>query len=131
LRNPSLYIAPSKLGGRGVFTGVHIKKGELIEICPVIILKDGESKLLDTTTLYDYYFFWGEGEKQSCIALGYGSLYNHNAPSNADYLMDYGTTSIEVFAVSNIDIGDEITINYNGDPNDKTPPWFLTDGKKR
>ena len=42
MRNPSLYIAQSALGGRGVFTGAPIKKGDMFEVCPVIVMKEGE-----------------------------------------------------------------------------------------
>ena len=131
MRNPSLYIAQSALGGRGVFTGAPIKKGDMIEVCPVIVMKEGEMAVLDTTTLYDYYFLWGDDQKQCAIALGFGSLYNHSAPSNADYFMEFEELFIEIYAVRNIDAGEEITINYNGDPNDKAPTWFMTDGRYR
>jgi hypothetical protein len=131
LRNPALYIAPSDLGGRGVFTGVPIKKGDLIEICPVIVMKKGEIPLLDKTTLYDYYFLWGDDQEQSAIALGYGSLYNHAAPSNADYGMDFDYETIEIQAIRDIEAGEEITINYHGDPHDTSPTWFMTDGRAR
>ncbi len=131
MRNPTLYIAQSSLGGRGVFTGAPIKKGDMIEVCPVIVMKEGEMAVLDTTTLYDYYFLWGDDQKQCVIALGFGSLYNHFAPSNADYFMEFEELYIEIFAVRNIAAGEEITINYNGDPDDAAPTWFMTDGRER
>ena len=128
MRNPTLYIAPSSLGGRGVFTGAPIKQGDLIEICPVIVLKEGEMEILDKTTLYDYYFLWGDSQKQCAVALGYGSLYNHFCPANGDYFMDFEAQIIEIYAVRYIDAGEEITINYNGDPKNAEPTWFMTDG---
>jgi uncharacterized protein len=129
MRNPALYIAPSDLGGRGVFTAAPIFKGDLIEICPVIVLNDGDMPLLDKTALYDYYFLWGDDQKGCAVALGFGSLYNHDAPSNADYGMDFDDHTIEIRAERDIVAGEEITINYNGDPNDATLPWFMTDGR--
>ena len=131
MRNPALFIADSELGGRGVFTGVPIMKDDAIEICPVILMKKGEMAVLDKTTLYDYYFLWGDEQEQCVIALGYGSLYNHFAPSNADYGMDFEGQTIEIFAVRDIEAGEEITINYHGDPYDESPTWFMTDGKER
>lgn len=131
MRNPALFIADSDLGGRGVFTSVAISKDESIEICPVIVMKVGDMTLLDKTTLYDYYFLWGDDQEQCVIALGYGSLYNHLAPSNADYGMDFDEQTIEIFAVRDIGAGEEITINYHGDPFDESPTWFMTDGKER
>jgi uncharacterized protein len=125
-----LYIAPSPLGGRGVFTARKIHAGEPIEICPVIVMKPGELELLDKTVLYDYYFLWEDEEenlKTCAIALGFGSLYNHIAPSNADYEMDFELQTIRIFAVQDIQAGTEIMINYNGDPADATPTWFMED----
>jgi uncharacterized protein len=131
VRNPNVFIAESDLGGRGVFTSAPILKNELIELCPVIVMKVGEMPILDKTTLYDYYFLWGDDQEQCVIALGYGSLYNHLAPSNADYGMDFDGQTIEIFAVRDIEAGEEITINYHGDPLDESPTWFMTDGKVR
>ncbi len=131
MRNPALFIADSDLGGRGVFTSADILKDEAIELCPVIVMKVGEIPILDKTTLYDYYFLWGDDNEQCVIALGYGSLYNHVAPSNADYGMDFDGQTIEIFAVRDIRAGEEITINYHGDPYDESPTWFMTDGKER
>ena len=131
MRNPALYIAPSDLGGRGVFAGAPIKKGDLIEICPCIVLKEGEMEILDKTTLYDYYFLWGDNQEQCAMALGFGSLYNHFAPSSADYFMDFEEQIIEIFAVRDIDAGEEVTINYHGDPKNSEPTWFMTDNRIR
>ena len=129
MRNPNLYFATSSLGGRGVFTTSSIKKDEIIEICPVIVMQPGEIETLDKTTLYDYYFLWGDEGTQCAVALGYGSLYNHFCPSNADYVMDFDEHTIDIFAARDIKAGEEITINYHGDPYDDTPPWFMTDGR--
>jgi uncharacterized protein len=131
VRNPALFIAESNLGGRGVFTSAPILADESIEICPVIVMKRGDMAILDKTTLYDYYFLWGDDHEQCVIALGYGSLYNHIAPSNADYGMDFDGQTIEIFAVRDIKEGEEITINYHGDPFDESPTWFMTDGIER
>ena len=131
MRNPNLFIAQSTLGGRGVFTHEPIKSGDMIEICPVIVMKHGDKDALDTTTLYDYYFLWGDDEDQCALALGYGSLYNHFAPSNADYFMDFDAQTIEIRAVKYIDAGKEISINYHGEPKNAAPTWFMTDDRKR
>jgi uncharacterized protein len=131
MRNPTLYIAPSDLGGRGVFTGAPIMKDDLIEVCPVLVMKVGEMEVLDKTTLYDYYFLWGDDQKQCVIALGFGSLYNHFCPSNADYFMDFDELTIEIYAIRDIEAGEEITINYHGDPHNPEPTWFMTDGRER
>jgi uncharacterized protein len=134
LHSQDIYVAASPLGGRGVFAGKKIYKGDIIEVCPMLPMKVGEMEMLDKTTLYDYYFLWEDDEKniKTCaIALGFGSLYNHAAPSNADYEMDFDLNTLDVMAVRDIEAGEEITINYHGDPYDDSPTWFMTDEQKR
>jgi hypothetical protein len=130
-RIADLYISESKLGGRGVFAGSSIQKGELIEVCPVIICGEGDKAHFDKTALYDYYFMWGDDESKTAIALGFGSLYNHHCPANTEFLADYDDNTIDFYALRYIEAGEEITINYHGNPFDETAPWFMTDGKKR
>ena len=125
LQRRAIFIDQSPLGGRGVFAAEPIKAGEMIEICPVLVMNSGDLALLDKTFLYDYYFLWGESGEDCAVALGFGSLYNHFCPSNADYDMDFDNKNIEFIAVQDIAMGDEITINYHGDPIDPSPTWFM------
>jgi SET domain-containing protein len=69
-------------------------------------------------------FLWGDTHKQSAIALGYGSLYNHSRAANADYESYYEEEEIHIIAYKDIQPGEEVTINYNNDPNSQTPMWF-------
>jgi SET domain-containing protein len=123
-RLPSLYIAPSPLGGRGVFTAEAIPAGSLIEICPVIVLSKKDCEQIHKTCLYDYYFLWGEEDEACALALGYGSLYNHSFEPNAEYSPDFETDTFEFLALNDISPGEEITVNYNGDPEEQAPLWF-------
>lgn len=123
-RIPGLYIAKSRSKGRGVFCTTFIPKDSLIEICPVIIIPEHEVEIIHETDLHDYYFVWGEQDKQAAIALGYGSLYNHSYRPNADYLFDLHNDCIEVKAIKDIAAGKEITFNYNGEPSCKDELWF-------
>jgi SET domain-containing protein len=123
-RIPILYFAASPLGGRGIFTADRIPKNTLIEICPVIVLPPEELPLIHGTRLHDYYFFWGEEEKECAIALGFGSLYNHSYEPNAQYRADYDDRTIEFYTLRDVKAGEEITVNYNGDPDDAGDLWF-------
>src|SRR4051794_2666299 len=68
--------------GRGVFASSPIRKGELIERVPVLVLTiDEYYDGICTTTLAHYCFNWREGTV--ALALGYGSLYNHSYRPNA------------------------------------------------
>ncbi len=123
-RLPALYFGPSPLGGRGVFTNTWIPEGAVLEICPVIVLPAEELPVIHNTKLHDYYFMWGWDDDQCAIALGYGSLYNHAYTPNAQYLIDIDNETIEFIALRDIQKGEEVTVSYNGDPEDKTRVWF-------
>lgn len=130
-RVPCLFIAESSLGGRGVFTGEHLEEGDLIEICPVIVLPEADLPIIHRTKLHDYYFLWGDDQQQCAIALGYGSLYNHAYEPNARYLLDYEHDTIDFYCIKKIEAGEEITVNYNGEPEVKTPVWFDGETERR
>lgn len=130
-RLPFLYVRESQLGGRGVFTLEDIPEDSLIEICPVIVLSEYDLKLVHQTDLHDYYFLWGEDQSQCAIALGYGSLYNHSYHPNARYLLDYDKHTIDIYTIKDIEAGEEIMVNYNGEPDDPSPVWFHQPNYKR
>jgi len=108
--------------GRGVFAQQKINKGELIERAPIIVFTPEEWQLIDKTILTNYCFNWGD--KQGAMALGYGALYNHSFNPNAKYIKNQREMAIDFAALTEIEAGAEITVNYNGAPNDNTPVWF-------
>jgi SET domain-containing protein len=124
--NGRLYIQVIPGKGRGVFSYEPIEPGEVIEICPMIPLEGMDLKALDGTPLYDYYFLWGKNEEQAAIALGYGSLYNHDYAPNATYDMYFEEKIIVVYALRAIAAHEEITFNYNGSPEAAERVWFDT-----
>lgn len=130
-RIPHLYVAPSKLGGRGVFTSKKIPKGAIIEICPAIVSPKKELKHIDKTVLFNYYFEWGEDYKDGAFILGYGSLYNHSYKPNAHYLADFEMQTVDFFALEDIPAGSEICTNYNGQPDDQSELWFSVKKAKK
>ncbi len=121
---PHIYIANSPNKGRGVFAARPLKKGEPIELCPVLVLSNEDTELIIRSKLYHYYFVWGDDSSRSGLAPGFGSLYNHSYQANARYQVDYEAETLEIFAYRDIEAGEEIFINYNGEPNDPEPVWF-------
>jgi len=108
--------------GRGVFARRPIRKGEVIERVPVLILEERDYKKgMDTTLLAGYVFAWGEG--QIALALGYGSLYNHSFKPNARY-QDVRPRTKQFVALRAIKAGEEVTVNYNGTPKSRAKVWF-------
>jgi SET domain-containing protein len=108
--------------GRGVFARRLIREGEVIERVPVLVLPVAETKNGSAPSrLAGYCFQWGRGTV--AVALGYGSLYNHSYKPNARYDDESGQTKVFT-AIREIVAGEEITVNYNGEPGDASPVWF-------
>jgi hypothetical protein len=102
--------------GRGVFARRVIRAGEVIERVPVLVLPLGTVTESDgCESLAGYCFMWGQGTV--ALALGYGSLYNHSFRPNAKY-EDIGQMTKVFTALREIAPGEEVTVNYNGDPAD-------------
>lgn len=120
----TVFIKDTGKYGRGVFAARDIKKGELIEVSPILISPKEEWEYLRKTVLFDYCFTWGEDYEQTAIALGYGSLYNHSYQPNAMFNNNSVNDTIDFYAIRDIKEGVEITINYNEDAEDQSPLWF-------
>ena len=116
--------------GRGVFARRPIKKGDLIERAPVLLVP--HRSLVGgiySPVLCRFLYLWNKN--QVAISLGYGSLYNHSFEPNAHY--EHGRMAIRYLALRDIVPGEEITINYNGDPEDSSRVGFtvLEHGRRR
>ncbi len=124
-RHTALFISNTDNKGRGVYTKTALQADEIIEVAPVIVMSGEERTLLDKTLLHDYIFEWQpEGKQMCCMALGWVPVYNHAYNSNCEYFMEYDTDTIYIKTVRNIEAGEELTINYNGDWDDIQPVWF-------
>ncbi|WP_263081188.1 SET domain-containing protein [Endozoicomonas sp. Mp262] len=118
-----LYVSSCGAKGRGVFSDSKILRDELIERCPVLEIPAEELAKIDDTMLYNYYFSWGRESSAGAIALGLGSIYNHSYTPNAVYIVKPEEQMIEFRSIKKILANEEITINYNGSPNDHSPLW--------
>ena len=119
-----LEIKNTEHKGRGIFATRDFREGDLIETCHVIECPEQDTELIDRTFLYNYYFNWGLKRSQVAIALGYGSLYNHSYEPNAVYIKDFEKNLLIFECLKPIQKGEEITVHYRDNPNDKTPIWF-------
>ncbi|MBS1927124.1 MAG: SET domain-containing protein-lysine N-methyltransferase [Chitinophagaceae bacterium] len=121
---PYLFLAQTRMKGRGVFSSREIPAETVIEVAPVIVMKEADRAFLDKTLLHDYIFEWGDSKNQCAMALGYVPMYNHSYRSNCEYFMDFAGESIMVKTVRIVEAGEELTINYNGDWDDDKQVWF-------
>lgn len=97
---PGLYIAYGDRG-RGVFTGLPIPAGTVVEVAPCIDVK--------VKGLNDYVYRTSV-RGVSRLAFGYGSLYGHSREPNLG--LDHGATCIVFTALRDILPGEELVHNY-------------------
>ncbi len=121
-RTRDLYVAPSEIHGLGVFAARAMAAGELVEECPALVCPARDEALLEGTALRGLYFTWQRGAV--ALALGFGSLYNHSWRPNARYETRYRAKVVRFVAVRAIAEGEEVTINYTGDPDGRGELWF-------
>ncbi len=119
-----IYVAQSRIvpGERGVFAQQQIKKGECIEICPILRISKDDTAAIHEESLVSYMFYFGDKKDEALIALGFGSLYNHTDIPNAQYTIKSEENIIEFTAVKDIQKDEEITVTYAKEEN--TPLWF-------
>jgi hypothetical protein len=120
----SVLVDRSPVHGAGVFATRAYAVDAVIERCPLLIVPPEQAPAISSSVFGDYVYEWEGGY---ALALGFGSLYNHAPISNARYEMDYDTEEIHIVAERPILRGEEIFINYNGDPNNPDPVWFELD----
>ena len=114
--------------GRGVFVERFVRAGELVETAPVILLHVPYQTLPEE--IKSYVFNWGKLcgiGSANALALGYGSLFNHDNPANLRYEADPANLALRFIATRDITTGEELTINYNaphGTDENNSANWF-------
>ncbi|MES2355907.1 MAG: SET domain-containing protein-lysine N-methyltransferase [Pseudomonadota bacterium] len=116
LESRAVYVKDTgTVKGRGVFALRDFFVGEVVEECPVILFNLPFSALPEA--LKKSVFSWGvlvSAMKDSfALALGFGSLYNHDNPATMRYDADSNNLTLKFIAVRKIKAGEELTINYN------------------
>lgn len=114
--------------GRGVFASRQINSGELVEACPVVLLAPYCAQFPEEVKRL--LFNWGhltKGRSAGCLALGWGSMYNHANPANLKYVAFAEEQQLHFIAARDIEINEELTINYNhtgGNVSSTDDVWF-------
>lgn len=129
LASDKVYISKSGIinAGRGVYARRDIKKGEIIERCPIIEVPKNDTSNLKESILVTYFFYFGKNKERITVALGFGSIYNHSYKPNATYKIKQKEKVIDFIALDDINKNDEITFNYNKGvklKDKKNPLWF-------
>jgi len=102
--------------GRGVFAGQDFQKGELIEVCPMLIVDDYSATMAWVAGQSDFERYFFDFDGVFGIALGYGSLYNHSKTPNALYIDNSKGNELIIYASKNIKKGYQVFIDYGYEP---------------
>ena len=71
-----------------------------------------------------YVYFFGRNRERLLVALGFGSIYNHNYIPNAVYEINSKKKTIEFVSRTEINKDEEITVNYLQTNRTRVPLWF-------
>ena len=114
-----IYIDKSMIGGRGVFARENIRKNEVVQIAPYIVIGDNDA----SGELLNYEFGHGKGKNIFC--LGYGSMYNHSCRPNIEYRYSANNipNCLDFIALRDIKKNEELFVNYGKE-------WWDTRSKK-
>jgi SET domain-containing protein len=100
----------------------------IIDIANIILISNKEWDLIENTVLSNYSFEWDDpkciGEYDSAVSLSVSQFINHSYDPNVKYVYDYKNKCIEYITIVNISKGEEITVNYGGEPLSKEAVWF-------
>ena len=113
-------VRPTATRGRGLFAVDAMSAGTEIARCPALVIPRGQWRAIEPTIVGDYCFEWDGG---AALALGVGSMCNHDAEPNAEVVADHARTELVFRATRPIAEGDEITIAYRG-REDRRGLWF-------
>lgn len=127
--NPSIYLADTGTAkGRGVFAARAFKAHEVVEVCPVVVIRSHTDAMpSEVRTLVFDWEVLANVPGSNALALGFGSLYNHNNPANMRYEADPSGQSLRFIAVRDIAAGEELSVNYDalgGGPQWHNNNWF-------
>ncbi|MFW9876402.1 MAG: SET domain-containing protein-lysine N-methyltransferase [Candidatus Thorarchaeota archaeon] len=118
----------SRKKGKGLFATDNIPKGKVIDTAHIILISKKDWNLIENTVISNYSFEWDDpkliGEYESAISLSVSQFINHSYNPNVKYMYDYKNKCIKYITLRDISKGEEITVNYNGEPFNKNPVWF-------
>ena len=120
------YISSKK--GKGLFAKQNIDEGTIIDIANVVLIPNKDYKRIKKTVLYNYCYTWEDPklkpEYKNAISLSISQFMNHSYEPNIKYVYDYKNNKIKFITLRDIPKGEELTVNYNGLVDDKSPVWF-------
>jgi len=115
-------VIPFGADGRGVVAARPIRRGEVIERSPVILVPEHDRAAVDPSNVGCYIFMWEHGkvgedlysqQGRAAVVLGFTSLINHSADPNCTILRYIEALAIELIALRDIKAGEELRLDYH------------------
>ena len=110
LFSEKLLVKRSEIHRWGVFAREPIKKYEVLEEFPYFKVPIEEINNAPSCINYSYSFNFDHGF--NIIGMGFCGLYNHSFNANVEYEIDRVNELMRHYAISDIDVGEELTLNY-------------------
>ncbi|CAO3654419.1 unnamed protein product [Mucor hiemalis] len=118
----ALELRSHPIRGRGVFTKERLERNTLVEISPILFFDAESYEAYGKYTVLDQYTYcWQKG---FALALGLGSMFNHNSTPNVGFIRDITNKLIRYVTLREIEKEEELCISY-GDH-----LWFEDDTKQ-
>lgn len=90
----------------------YIKKGEVVKyLCGIQVIMTEEEEEMIKSSRRDFSIVVSSRNRTASLFLGPARFANHDCGANAR-LMTAGAAGMEIIAVTDIEIGDEITVSY-------------------
>ena len=124
-------VKTTRRKGRGVFANCRIRKGEIVEVAPVIVVISKDERRFKKLQLINYCYNWGTRGNQTALVLGCGCLYNHSYDPNVEHSQRLKRKEMVFRALRDIAQGEELTHNYNGSLTDRSPIRFTRNSWER
>ena len=102
-------VRPSTGKGRGVFAMAAVRRGEIIESAPVLLVPTAQNDTFVASFLGHFMFQTDDGRRYA-IGLGFSSMINHSDDANA--VFSVSTERIVIHARRAIAAGAEVTVDY-------------------
>jgi len=136
-QNPYLEIRLSPIHYRGVYVNSKIKKGNILEQCPMVPLTN-RSRYQNDQTIWDYLYANKNCDCKECqvhgvvfyMILGYGMIYNHGEKPNASWEFNYDDLIATLMATEDIEENTEILVSYGPDYFKTRPGYNQTSDAK-
>ena len=111
------YVKETQEFGRGLYALTDIPEQRILFSVELLVLSEKDTKTVNETDLQYYTFVYNE--KQDCLVLGDGELFNHSDDANVGYKLTQtpGTNRkmMTFYTIKPIKEHEQLFINYNQD----------------